>query len=153
MKSERSPAWIPQRIRFGYSRFPSRREYEFGITYTDASGTEQTVYAAPISIKIGAGGATPDSTDELTHTPFPGASMKVERSKWFIGVLIASVAVLIALSVTLVVLSRRARREQKQRDAARRQRLHDELGKTAPFTPLKRLANKDRGKNDVSGIQ
>ena len=79
--------------------------------------------------------------------------MKVERSKWFVGVLIASVVVLIALSVTLVVLSRRARREQKQRDAARRQRLHDELGKTAPFTPLKRLANKDRGKNDVSGIQ
>lgn len=129
------------------------REYEFGITYTDASGTEQTVYAAPISIKIGTGGATPDSADGLTHTPFPGASMKVERSKWFVGVLIASVVVLIALSVTLSVLSRRARREQKQRDAARRQRLHDELGKTAPFTPLKRLANKDRGKNDVSGIQ
>ena len=68
-------------------------------------------------------------------------------------VLILAVAVLVALTVVLLILSRRARRAQKERDAARRQRLHDELGKTAPFTPLKRLANKDRSKKDVSGIQ
>ncbi len=134
-------------------RVAESREYRFSISYLDADGAAQTIEAEPVMVRIGSGGATPEESGANVLAPFTGSSMKVARSDWFIVVLILAVAVLVALTVVLLILSRRARRAQKERDAARRQRLHDELGKTAPFTPLKRLANKDRSKKDVSGIQ
>ena len=134
-------------------RVAESREYRFSISYLDADGAAQTIEAEPVMVRIGSGGATPEASGANVLAPCTGSSMKVARSDGFIVVLILAVAVLGALTVVLLILSRRARRAQKERDAARRQRLHDELGKTAPFTPLKRLANKDRGKNDVSGIQ
>lgn len=134
-------------------RVSESREFRFSISYLDQDGIVQSVEAEPVSIRIGGSGAIPEDGPANVLASFSGSSMKVARSDWFIVVLILAVAVLVALLIVLLILSRRARRAQRERDAARRQRLHDELGKTAPFTPIKRLADKERSKKDVSGIQ
>lgn len=123
-------------------------EYRFGLTYTDASGLEQTVFAEPISIRIGTGGATPNEADSASNTLFEGSNVRITRSKWFAFALIAAAALLVALCISFVILSRHIRRTQKGRSAGRN--LRGKIDTKTTFSVLKKLA---KGKDDVSGIQ
>jgi hypothetical protein len=50
--------------------------------------------------------------------------------------------VLLALIVALFISSRRARKQRKANDAARKQRLKEEMGKTNQFQPIRLRTNK-----------
>ena len=74
--------------------------------------------------------------------------MRITRSKWFAFALIAAAALLVALCISFVILSRHIRRTQKGRSAGRN--LRGKIDTKTTFSVLKKLA---KGKDDVSGIQ
>lgn len=120
--------------------------FQFYAVYSDAQGHSHTVHAEPVEVSISAGGERPESADETSQNQlYAGQSMQMGSSSLFLWLLGGSCAVLLGLSVVLCVASIRARRERKQRAAARKQRLKEELGKTNPFKPI-RLNSKKQGK-------
>lgn len=120
--------------------------FQFYAVFEDAQGRAHTISSEPIEVSISAGGERPESADETPQSRlYAGESMQVGSSSLFLWLLGGSCAVLLGLSIVLCVASIRARRERKQRAAARKQRLKEELGKTNPFKPV-RLNSKKQGK-------
>lgn len=116
-------------------------EYTFSATYLDENGQQHTATAEPISVKIVSNGEKPEEryvTEELTK------EHPLVQSKLFLGLLIGSCALLVTLCIVLLIASLRDRKERKERDAARKQKLREELGKTNRFTPLKQSMNKKK---------
>lgn len=124
-------------------RYPVRENTTFAFTarYTDNSGTQHTLSARPIEVAIVAGGERPEPI-ENTNTLLSGVSVQMGESPLFVVMLITSSVVLVVLFVVLLVTSRRARKIRRERAAARKQRLKEELGKTNRFKPVKRPAAK-----------
>ena len=73
---------------------------------------------------------------------FGGASMHMGNSPLFLVLLIGSIVVLITLIVVLLITSRRAHMRRKERTAARKQRVREEMGKTNRFKPIRRNPKK-----------
>ena len=117
-------------------------ELIFSASYTDSFGKERIATADPLLITIGTGGQAPETEDGEISTLFSGIATQMNDSGLFMGLLIGSCAVLVVLIVILAVTSRRARIQRKAHAAARKQRLHEEMGKTNPFRPIKRRSPK-----------
>lgn len=111
--------------------------YVFSASYVDPLGQLRVATADPVEITIGAGGQAPER-DEPAGSMFDGLPRQLGNSQLFVVLLVGSCVVLIALIVILLITSRRARKQRKVRAAARKQRLKEELGKTAQFKPIKR---------------
>lgn len=102
--------------------------YRFRAEYLDGNGRRRTASAAEVEIAIGAGGERPEG--EKPSEPL--AAPMVQRTKssdLYLWLLAGACAVLLALSVGLMVSSRRARRAKKERAAARRQRVRENLNR------------------------
>ena len=102
--------------------------YRFRAEYLDENGRRHTASAAEVEIAIGAGGERPEG--EMPSEPL--AAPMVQRTKssdLYLWLLAGACAVLLALSVGLMVSSRRARRAKKERAAARRQRVRENLNR------------------------
>ena len=121
--------------------------YRFRAEYLDGNGRRRTASAAEVEIAIGAGGERPEG--EKPSEPL--AAPMVQRTKssdLYLWLLAGACAVLLALSVGLMVSSRRARRAKKERAAARRQRVRENLNR-----PRRREPTSGQEKeNHVSGI-
>lgn len=115
--------------------------YTFYATYVDRYGQQRTAAAEPVEITIGAGGVSPER-DVEESTMFGGASMHMGNSSLFLVLLIGSIVVLITLIVVLLITSRRAHMRRKERTAARKQRVREEMGKTNRFKPIRRNPKK-----------
>lgn len=111
-------------------------QFIFCLNYTDENGNPRTVSTAPITVEIGPGGETPElnETEELNLS---GDSVKMGTTSTLLILLIAIAALLVVLVIILIITSHRIRKERKQRLAAERQRIKEEMGKTNRFTPLK----------------
>lgn len=116
-------------------------QFIFCLNYADAAGHSRTVSTAPINVEIGPGGELPEQPGE--SPALSGDSVKIGASSTFKVLLIAVGAILLAMLLVLMITSRRVRRVRRERLAAEKQRLKEELGKTNRFTPLKRL-DKDK---------
>ena len=89
-----------------------------------------------MEVAIGKGGQQPESaTDDVSA--LHGSSMQIGNSSVYLALLVGACIVLVVLSIILLVTSRRARKLRKERLAARKQRLKEEMGKTNPFKPIK----------------
>ena len=102
--------------------------YRFRAEYLDETGRRHTASAAEVEIAIGAGGERPEG--EKPSEPL--AAPMVQRTKssdLYLWLLAGACAVLLVLSVGLMVSSRRARRAKKERAAARRQRVRENLNR------------------------
>ena len=112
-------------------------QFIFCLNYTDAQGRQRTVSTTPIDVRITPDGATPEQP-ETDDPGLKGGSVKLGNSSLtFVAVLIIAGAALLVMFSILLAASARARRERKQRLAAERQRIKEEMGKTNPFTPVK----------------
>ncbi len=108
--------------------------YRFRAEYLDGNGRRRTASAAEVEIAIGAGGERPEG--EKPSEPL--AAPMVQRTKssdLYLWLLAGACAVLLALSVGLMVSSRWARRAKKERAAARRQRVRENLNRSRRREP------------------
>ena len=81
-----------------------------------------------------------DTGSMVRSTP---ARQEPEKMSTTMKVLIG--VVFVALVAALVILSVRARRAKKERAAAQKQRIKEEMGKTARFVPLRRAKKGKQG--------
>ena len=117
----------------------------FTATYADSYGQERVATSDPIEIAIGPGGQTPE-TGSRPNSLIGGLSTQISNSPLFMGLLIGSCVVLVVLIVVLAITSRRARARRKERAAARKQRLKEDMAKTARFKPVRSKINGKSGK-------
>lgn len=122
-------------------RVRSDSQFIFCLNYTDENGNPRTVSTAPITVEIGAGGETPEM-DEFEMLNLKGDSVKIGTTSTLMILLIIIAALLIVLLIILLITSHRIRKERKERRAAERQRIKEEMGKTNRFTPLKYMNKK-----------
>lgn len=124
-------------------RYPVREDtvFAFSARYTDGSGVQHTLSAEPIQVVLAAGGERPEPFEQ-SDSLFSGVSVQMGESPIFAVMLVGSCIVLAVLSVVLLVTSRRARKLRRERAAAHRQRLKEEMAKTNRFKPVKRPAHR-----------
>ncbi len=118
------------------------REYQFAITYTDSLGREQTVEAEPISVKIGSGGATPQTTNGHTVSPFTQTVSTARQSGEYIAVLIASALLLIVLIIAALILTGKIRKARKNSEHMHKKHLHEGTWQKALIN-ARHLANRE----------
>ena len=112
-------------------------QFIFCLNYTDAQGRQRTISAAPLEIDIAADGAAPESPDAV-RTGLKGESVKLRgNSSGFVVLLVLAGAALTVMITILLAVSLRARRDRRQRAAAEKQRIKEEMGRTNPFVPVK----------------
>ena len=112
-------------------------QFIFCLNYTDAQGRQRTSSAAPIDVVIASDGEPPEQPDGRPGQ-LQGESVKMGgNSSAFVVLLVIAGAALTVMITILLVVSVRARRDRKQRIAAEKQRIKEEMGKTNPFTPVK----------------
>lgn len=117
--------------------------FQFYAVYSDADGRTYTVSAEPVEVVIAVGGARPESGETSQQSQlYSGLSMQLGSSSLFLWLLGGSCAILVVLSIVLFVTSRRVRKERKERAAARKQRIKEEMGKTNPFRPVRQNTKK-----------
>lgn len=109
----------------------------YSASCPDENGGTYTVSAQPLEITIGRGGQTPE-TDESVKSLFGGLATQMHNTSLFMVMLVGSCVVLVALIIALCIFSLRARIQRRERNAARRQRIKEELAKTAPFKPIRK---------------
>lgn len=119
-------------------------DFAFTVAYEDAAGGTHSAFAEPVRVEVAPGGAEPEPED-IEEALFDGAPAQVGESPLFTALLIGSCAVLAALVAALVILSVRARRAKRERAAAQKQRIKEEMGKTARFVPLRRAKKGKQG--------
>lgn len=120
-------------------------QFVFCLDYIDAEGRSRTISADPIDIAITPSGVAPEPlADEALR--IEGASVKPGNGSTFTILLIVASAALVSMFTILMVTSIRARRERRRRLAEQRRRIHDELGKTGTYTPVKGKAPARAGK-------
>ena len=121
-------------------------QFIFCLNYTDAQGRPRTISTAPVEIDIASDGVPPDPAADA-WTGLEGESVKMGgTSSGFVVLLVIAGAALTVLITVLLLASVRARRDRKQRIAAEKQRIKEELGKTNPFTPVKAKPAKKKKK-------
>ncbi len=121
-------------------------QFIFCLNYTDAQGRQRTISTAPVEIDIASDGVPPDSPAGA-RTGLEGESVKMGgNSSGFVVLLVIAGAALTVLITVLLLASVRARRDRKQRIAAEKQRIKEEMGKTNPFTPVKAKPAKKKKK-------
>lgn len=120
-------------------RLPIRENTEliFSASYADSFGKERIATADPVEISIGPGGQRPE-TDEQYNSIFGGIATQMQNSGLFMGLLIGCCVVLVVLIIVLVITSRRARIQRKAKASARKQRIKEDMAKTARFKPIRR---------------
>ena len=112
--------------------------FQFYAVYSDADGRTHTAGADPVEVVIAVGGARPESGESAQQSQlYSGLSMQWGSTSLFLWLLGGSCAILVVLSVVLFITSRKVRKERKERAAARKQRIKEELGKTNPFRPVR----------------
>ena len=116
-------------------------QFIFCVNYADADGRQRTISAPPIEVTIGADGVAPERLEGEAEQ-LEGRSVKVGNSSALTGLLIAAGGALAVLFALLLVTTLRQRRGRRARAAAERQRVREELGKTAQFTPIKQNGKK-----------
>lgn len=99
--------------------------FSFTLDYSDIHGDRHDMTAAPVSVTISSGGVLPEGAEER-FIEFTGSSFKVGGSSAFAVLLIVGSVILLALIITLLVLSRKAKMEKKLRMAAERHRKRSE---------------------------
>ena len=128
--------------------------FSFCLDYTDEMGIKHTVAAPPVEVVIADDGVSPRADEGHAQEPVSigstvahdgdqarglKAPMKIgSTASTFTTLIVIAVALLIVLLALLVRFALRDRRARRERIAAQRQRIKEELGKTAEFTPLKR---------------
>ncbi|MDO4867729.1 MAG: hypothetical protein Q4C10_14455 [Clostridia bacterium] len=139
------PTGEPTRFAASY-RVDGNSQFIFCLNYTDAQGRQRTVSTAPIEVRVAADGVAPERT-EAAGMALEGQSVKPgSSSSTFVVLLIIAGAALTVMITILVIASVQARRERRQRIAAEKKRIHEELGKTNPFTPVKASTGKKKKK-------
>lgn len=112
-------------------------EFIFCLEYIDAQGRQQEQTTSPIAVQIASDGVNPQRSDG-SGGGLGGASVKLGgNSSTFIALLIIAGAALTVMITILAVTSIRARRERMKRNAAERQRIKAELGRTGSFPAVK----------------
>lgn len=111
-------------------------QFIFCLNYTDENGHPRTISTSPIDISLSAGGEAPIQIGEESLN-LDGKSVKMESSSRLMILLGVIGGLLVVLFVVLVITSHRVRLERRARREAERQRIREELGKTAPFKPVK----------------
>lgn len=96
-------------------------EFNFIIRYTSIYGEDRGVIAAPAKVEISSDGVLPEGMEE-SAAGFSGDSFKIGGSSTFAVLLIVGSVLLLALIITLLVLSHKAKMEKKLRMAAERHR-------------------------------
>ena len=121
-------------------------QFIFCLNYTDALGRQRTISAAPIEIEISSDGEPPEQPDDRPGR-LQGDPVKMGgSSSGFVVLLVIAGAALTVMITILLVVSVRARRDRKQRIAAEKQRIKEEMGRTNPFTPVKAKPAKKKKK-------
>lgn len=121
-------------------------QFIFCLNYTDAQGRQRTISSAPIEVTIAADGEPPEQPDGRPGQ-LQGESVKMGgNSSAFVVLLVIAGAALTVMITILLVVSVRARRDRKQRIAAEKQRIKEEMGRTNPFTPVKAKPAKKKKK-------
>ena len=121
--------------------------YSFSLRGSDAEGEVVTALAGTVEVVISSDGVLPEGAQEQLFE-FSGGSIKIGGSSTFAVLLLAGIAVLLVLIITLIIATRRARLERQLRIAAERQRRREEMGKTNRFTPVRApQKNKSKGRN------
>lgn len=112
-------------------------EFIFCLEYIDAQGRRQEQTTSPIAVQIASDGVNPQRSDG-PGGGLGGASVKLGgNSSTFIALLIIAGAALTVMITILAVTSIRARRERMKRNAAEKQRIKAELGRTGSFPAVK----------------
>lgn len=96
-------------------------DFNFIIRYTSVYGEDRGVIAAPARVEISPDGVLPEGMEEKS-AGFSGDSFKIGGSSTFAVLLIVGSVLLLALIITLLVLSHKAKMEKKLRMAAERHR-------------------------------
>lgn len=139
------PAGKPLTLSAGY-RVDSDAQFIFCLNYDDVQGRPRTVSTAPIDIRIASDGETPEAP-EGGGIDLEGGSVKMGgNSSTFVALLVIAGTALTVMFTILLVTSLRARRARRQRIAAERQRIKEEMGRTNPFTPIKSAPNPKKKK-------
>ena len=129
------PTGEPSRFTVSYEVHQDS-EFIFCLDYTDPDGHSRTISADPIQITISPSGAAPEPLgSELMQ--LEGESVKPGNGSTFTILLIVASAALVSMFTILLVTSIRARHDRRLRIAEQKRRIHEELGKTATFTPVK----------------
>ena len=123
-------------------------ELAFSLTYTDAAGREHAVQSEPVRIEIDPAGQALDRAEEAA--PYSGESVKLRENSSFWFLIAGAGAVLIALTVALLITSRKQRRQRREKLAQQRRQRQEELGKTNRFVPVKRAPKKTDKEKDGS---
>lgn len=119
-------------------------QFIFCLNYEDAQGHPRTISTAPIEVEIAPDGVPPE-TDDGEGIDLEGEPVKMTgNSSTFVVLLIIAGAALTVMFTILLIASVRARRERRQRIAAEKQRIKEEMGKTNPFTPVKATTRKKK---------
>lgn len=111
-------------------------QFIFCVNYTDENGHARTVSTAPIDIIIAPGGETPIQIGEES-LELNGKPVKMKASSTLMILLAVIGGLLVILFVVLMITSHRVRVERRVRREAEKQRIKEEMGKTAPFKPIK----------------
>ena len=101
-------------------------DFNFIVRYTSVHGEDRGVIAAPARVEISSDGVLPEGVEEEAFFEFSGNSFKIGGSSTFAVLLIVGSVLLLALIITLLVLSHRAKMEKKLRMAAERHRKKSE---------------------------
>jgi len=114
--------------------------FAFELSYRGQDGQRRAALSPPVNIKIARDGHR--LTDDRAEAPYSGESTKLGENPMFLFMLIGAGAVLLALTVALLLSSRRARRARKEKMLLKRRLRQEELGRTNRFTPVKRPERK-----------
>lgn len=112
-------------------------EFRFTATYEDPTGYLRTAIAEPVRVTVGAGGVDP-VPEAHEDSLFSGKSLTMGTSSLFLVLMVSATLILIFLSFLMLLTSQRARKSRRERDVAHKLRLREALGKTNPFSPIKR---------------
>lgn len=120
----------------------------FTAAYVDSYGQERIAASEPVAVTICRGGQTP-AIDDRGNTLYSGIATQIRNPRLFIALLILCVAALLVMIVVLLVNARRLRKQRRARASARKQRIKEEMAKTAPFKPVRaKLKKKSRAKKN-----
>jgi len=114
--------------------------FAFEVSYRGQDGARRAALSPSVAISIARDGHK--LTDDRADSPYSGESTKLGENPMFLFMLAGAGAVLLALTVALLLSSRRARRARKEKILLKRRLRQEELGKTNRFTPVKRPERK-----------
>lgn len=106
-------------------------DFNFIIRYNNYFGEDRGVIAAPVSVEVSSDGVLPEGSEEKL-IEFSGSSFKIGGSSTFTVLLVVGSIILLALVITLLILSHKAKMQKKLRMAAERSRRKGEAPRANP---------------------